>query len=148
MTCAVPRERSIPEVRLVALWRFTKNKPTAPPFPCGGCIDAEAVPASARTLPDEPSEDMDHVTVLRDKIARFREEIADIQELNARFPPASRIGTVAQVAHARRQARLQAIQHELIQLIDFGRNVVSAEKINENPLPGSNPSRGHEWRRL
>lgn len=91
---------------------------------------------------------MDHVTLLRDKIARFREEIADIQELNARFPPASRNGTVAQVAHGRRQARLQAIQHQLIQLADLGRKVVSTERINENLSPDSNPSRGSEWRRL
>jgi hypothetical protein len=28
---------------------------------------------------------MDHLRVLRDKIGRFREEIADIQELNGQF---------------------------------------------------------------
>ena len=95
-------------------------------------------------FPDEPSEDMDHVRVLRDKIARIREEIADIQELNAQFPPAVRNGTVAQIAHGRRQARLQAIQHELIQLADLGRRVVSAEQINEKPLPRQHPVKGKQ----
>ena len=31
------------------------------------------------------SGDMDHLGVLRDKIARLREEIAEIQELNEQF---------------------------------------------------------------
>jgi hypothetical protein len=38
------------------------------------------------------SEDMDHLRVLRDKIGRFREEIADIQELNDQFRFAVRNG--------------------------------------------------------
>jgi hypothetical protein len=133
-------ERSIPVVCLVALWRLTIANSTAPPLPVWGIIDAEAVLASAAllrsrwTFPDEPSEDMDHLRVLRDKISRFREEIADIQELNAQFRHAVRNGAVAQVAHGRRQERLQAIQHELIQLADLGRRVVSTEQINEKPL--------------
>ena len=87
------------------------------------------------TFPNEPSEDMDHLRVLRDKIARFREEIADIQELNSQFRRAIRNGTAAQVVHGRRQERLQAIQHELIQLAHLGRGVVSTEKIDDEPQP-------------
>ena len=78
---------------------------------------------------------MNHLRVLRDKIARFREEIAAIQGLNAQFRHAVQNGTVAQVAHGRRQERLQAIQHELIQLAGLGRRVVSTEQINEKPQP-------------
>jgi hypothetical protein len=74
---------------------------------------------------------MDHLGVLRDKIGRFREEIAGIQELNDQFRGAVRNGAVAQVAHGRRQERLQAIQHELVQLEDLGRRVVSTEKMKE-----------------
>jgi hypothetical protein len=39
---------------------------------------------------------MDHLGILRDKIGRFREEIADIQELNDEFRQAVRNGAVAQ----------------------------------------------------
>ena len=78
---------------------------------------------------------MDHLGVLRDKIARFREEIADIQELNRQFRHAGRNGTVAQVVHGRRQERLQAIQHELIQLAHLAGRVVSMEQIDEEPQP-------------
>jgi hypothetical protein len=85
---------------------------------------------------------MDHVRVLRDQIARFREEIADIQELNAQFRHALRNGTVAQVAHGRRQERLQAIQRELIQLANLGRRVVSTEQVNEKPLSRIQPVKG------
>jgi len=75
--------------------------------------------------------DMDHLGVLREKIGRFREEIAGIQELNDQFRRTVRNGTVAQVAHGRRQERLQAIQHELVQLSDLSRRVVSTEQMKE-----------------
>ena len=58
---------------------------------------------------------MDHLRVLRDKIERFREEIAEIQKLNDEFRRAVRNGAGAQVAHGWKQERLQAIQHELVQ---------------------------------
>lgn len=67
---------------------------------------------------------MDQIRVLRDKIGRFREEIAGIQELNDKFRRKVRNGAVAQVAHGRRQERLQAIQHELGRLADLGRRVI------------------------
>jgi hypothetical protein len=74
---------------------------------------------------------MDHLGVLQEKISRFREEIADIQELNDQFRRAVRNGAVAQVAHGRRHERLQAIQHELVQIADLGRRVHSTEQMKE-----------------
>ena len=74
---------------------------------------------------------MDHLRVLRDKIGRLRVEIASIQELNEQFRRGGRSGTAAQVAHGQRNERLQAIQHELVQLADLGRRVVSTEQVRE-----------------
>jgi hypothetical protein len=82
---------------------------------------------------------MDYLGVLRDKIARFREEIADIQELNLRFRRDGGNGTGVQVAHGQRSERLQTIQHELGQLAELGRRVVSTEQMNEKPLPRLHP---------
>jgi len=78
------------------------------------------------------SDDMDHLLVLRDKIGRLREEIADIQKLNEQFRRDGLNGADAQVAHGRRNDRLQAIQHELVQLGELGRKVVSTEQMREN----------------
>jgi hypothetical protein len=75
---------------------------------------------------------MDHLVVLRDKIGRLREEIADIQQLNEHFRRDGWKSPDAQVAHGRRNERLQAIQHELVRLADLGRKVVSTEQMREN----------------
>ena len=75
------------------------------------------------------SDGMDHLGVLRDKIGRLREEIADIQELNKQFRRDG--GAEAQVAHGQRNERLQAIQQELVQLADLSRRVVSTEQMKE-----------------
>jgi hypothetical protein len=77
------------------------------------------------------TEDMDHLRVLRDKVGRFREEIADIRELNDQFRRAVRNDAMAQIAQGRRQERLQAIQHELVQLTDLGRRMDSTEQVKE-----------------
>lgn len=74
---------------------------------------------------------MDHLLVLRGKIGRLREEIADIQNLNEQFRRNGLSGTDAQVAHGKRMERLQAIQQELVQLGDLGRKVVSTEQMRE-----------------
>jgi hypothetical protein len=74
---------------------------------------------------------MDHLGVLRDKIGRLRLEIAGIQELNQQFRRDGGKGADAQVAHGQRNERLQAIQHELVQLADLGRRVVSTEQLKE-----------------
>ena len=73
---------------------------------------------------------MDHLGVLRDKIGRLREEIADIQKLNEQFRRDG-WGADAQVAHGQRNERLQAIQGELVRLADLGRKVVSTEQMKE-----------------
>src|SRR5260370_41916957 len=77
------------------------------------------------------SDDMDHLLILRDKIGRLREEIADIQKLNEQFRGDGLNGTDAQVAHGQRNERLQAIQHELVQLGDLGRKVVATDQMRE-----------------
>ena len=74
---------------------------------------------------------MNYLGVLRDKIRHFREEIADIQELNGQFRHSPRNGTGAQVAHGQRSERLQAIQHELGQLARLGGRVDLTEQIEE-----------------
>jgi hypothetical protein len=74
---------------------------------------------------------MDHLGVLRDKIGRLRVEIANIQELNQQFRRDGGKGADVQVAHGQRNERLQAIQHELLQLADLGRRVVSTEQMKE-----------------
>jgi hypothetical protein len=77
------------------------------------------------------SDDMDHLTVLRDKIGHLREEIADIQMLNEQFRRDGGNRADAQIAHGKRSERLQAIQHELVRLADLGRKVVSTEQMKE-----------------
>ena len=74
---------------------------------------------------------MDNLLALRDKVRRLREEIADIQKLNEQFRRDGWNGADAQVAHAQRNERLQAIQHELVCLADLGRKVVSTEQMKE-----------------
>ncbi|HEU0049178.1 MAG: hypothetical protein DMG97_35925 [Acidobacteria bacterium] len=74
---------------------------------------------------------MDHLLVLRDKIGRLREEIAAIQKLNEQSRRDGLNGADAQVAHGQRNERLQAIQHELVQLGELGRKVVSTEQMKE-----------------
>ncbi len=74
---------------------------------------------------------MDHLGVLREKIGRLRVEIADIQELNQQFRRDGGNGAAFQVAHGQRNERLQAIQHELVQLADLGRRVISTEQMKE-----------------
>jgi hypothetical protein len=74
---------------------------------------------------------MDHTEVLRDKVARLRAEIAQIQELNQEYRLQGRNGTEAQIAHGKRQERLQAIQQELVQVSDLGRRIHSVDQIKE-----------------
>jgi hypothetical protein len=77
---------------------------------------------------------MDHLAVLREKIGSLRTEIAQIQELNAKYRHAGsqeRNETEAQVAHGQRHERLQQIQQELTQLASLGRRVLSIEERKE-----------------
>ena len=74
---------------------------------------------------------MDHLEVLREKIARLRAEIAAIEGLNQEYRLREWVGTEAQVAHGERQERLLAIQRELAQVADLGRRVLTVEKMKE-----------------
>jgi hypothetical protein len=74
---------------------------------------------------------MDHLAVLREKIARLRAEIADLQELNQQYRREAHHETAAQIAHGRRHERLEAIRQELAQLADLGRRVLSMEERKE-----------------
>jgi hypothetical protein len=74
---------------------------------------------------------MDHPLVLRDKIGRLREEIANIQRLNEQFRRDGLNGADAQADHGKRMERLQAIQQELVQLGDLGRKVDLTEQMRE-----------------
>jgi len=74
---------------------------------------------------------MDHLEVLRVKIGRLREEIAQIQELNQQHRLHDGKSAEAQLAHVQRQERLQAIQQELVQLASLGPKILSAEEMKE-----------------
>jgi hypothetical protein len=77
------------------------------------------------------SNNMDHLAVLREKIARLRVEIADLQELNEQYRREAHHETAAQIAHGQRHERLEAIRQELAQLADLGRRVLSMEERKE-----------------
>ena len=74
---------------------------------------------------------VDHLEVLREKIGRLRQKIAQIQELNKRFRLRHANDIEAQVRHEQRQDRLEAIQQELSQLAGLGRKVLSVEEVKE-----------------
>ncbi len=75
--------------------------------------------------------EMDHLAVLREKIANLRLEIAHLQELNEQYRRQSHHATEDQVAHGQRHERLEGIRQELAQLADLGRRVVSMEERKE-----------------
>jgi hypothetical protein len=74
---------------------------------------------------------MDHLEVLREKIAGLRAEIAQLQELNEQYRRSGRNDPQAQVAHSQRHERLEAIQQELAKVAGLGRRVLSIEQMKE-----------------
>ncbi len=74
---------------------------------------------------------MDHIEAIREKIACLRSEIADIQELNEQYRFRGQKAAEADIAHSRRQERLQQIQEELVQLSKLGRKTLSIEQMKE-----------------
>jgi len=74
---------------------------------------------------------MDHLEALREKIARLRSEIADIQELNERYRFGHQKRAEADIAYSHRQERLQEIQEELVQLSQLGHTTISIEQMRE-----------------
>jgi hypothetical protein len=75
---------------------------------------------------------MDHIAVLREKIAHLRSEIAEIQEQNDRYRFGAQRGAEAEIAHVQRQERLQEIQEELIQLSNLSHKALSIAQMREN----------------
>jgi len=92
---------------------------------------ADGLATDAQTVQMDYPNCMDHLEVLREKIGRLRLEIAQIQELNKQYRLGDRNDTEAQVAHGRRQERLQAIQQELAQLAGLSRKVQSVKAMKE-----------------
>ena len=74
---------------------------------------------------------MDHLEMLREKIASLRYEIAQINELNDEHRRRGGSTAEAQIAHGQRLERLQQIQQELAQLSGLGRRVISTEERKE-----------------
>ena len=74
---------------------------------------------------------MDHLEVLREKIARLRLEIDSIQELNEQYRFRGPKGAEANIAHSERQERLREIQEELVQLSQLGHKTLSIEQTRE-----------------
>jgi len=75
---------------------------------------------------------MDHIGALREKIARLRSEIADVQALNDTYRFGGKHGAEADNAHVQRRERLREIQEELIQLSNLSRKTLSIEQMREN----------------
>ena len=63
---------------------------------------------------------------------------SSVESANQQFRRDGGRGADAQVAHGQRNERLQAIQHELVQLAELGRQVVSTEQMAEK-----HPSQPH-----
>lgn len=80
---------------------------------------------------------MEHLYVLREKIASLRSEIAQLQELNQRYRREQRLDAQAHFAHGQRQERLLEIQQELTQLARLGKRVHSVEQMKEQHRPCS-----------
>ena len=74
---------------------------------------------------------MDHLEVLREKVKRLRGEIALIHESNQQYRNHGSNQTEAQVAHGQRHERLQAIQRQLSQLGELGRNARPIDRTEE-----------------
>lgn len=82
---------------------------------------------------------MDHLEVLREKVASLRDEIARVRELNDQYRRQGRNDAEAHVAHGQRLERLQEIQQELAQLAGLGRRVLSVEERKEEHRSRLNP---------
>ena len=75
---------------------------------------------------------MDHLEVLREKIASLRAEITQIQALNQAYRRQDWNTAEAQIAHGQRHERLLAIQQELSKLAGLCQKVHSLAEIEEN----------------
>ena len=74
---------------------------------------------------------MDHLEVLREKVATLRAEIVQLQELNEQYRRQPRHDAQAHFAHGQRQDRVQEIQQELTQIARLGGRLRSVEQMKE-----------------
>jgi hypothetical protein len=74
---------------------------------------------------------MDHLEVLREKVATLRVEIVQLQELNESYRRQPRTDVQAHFAHGERQQRLLEIQQELTQIARLGGRLRSVEQMKE-----------------
>jgi len=74
---------------------------------------------------------MDHLEVLREKIALLRAEIAQLKEWNEQYRREPGQDAQAQFAHGQRHERLQEIQQELAQLANLGGRVRSVGQMKQ-----------------
>lgn len=74
---------------------------------------------------------MDHLEVLREKVATLRAEIVQLQELNQQYRRQPRPDAQAHFSHGQRQDRLQEIQQELTQIARLGGRIRSVEQMKE-----------------
>ena len=80
---------------------------------------------------------MDHLEVLREKVATLRAEIVQLQEMNERYRRQPRPDAQAHFAHGERQERLLEIQQQLTQLARLGGRVRSVEQMKQQHLSRS-----------
>ena len=78
---------------------------------------------------------MDHLEVLREKVATLRVEIVQLQELNEQYRRQLRPDTQAHFAHGERQERLLEIQQELAQIAGLGLRSVEQMKDQHRSRP-------------
>lgn len=74
---------------------------------------------------------MEHLDVLREKVATLRAEIVQLQELNQQYRRQPRPDAQAHFAHGERQQRLLEIQQELTQIARLGGRLRSVEQMKE-----------------
>jgi len=74
---------------------------------------------------------MEHLEVLREKIATLSAEIVQLKELNQQYRRQGQHDTEAEVAHGQRHQRLLEIQQQLTQLARLGGRVRSVQQIKE-----------------
>jgi hypothetical protein len=74
---------------------------------------------------------MDHLEVLREKVATLRVEIVQLQELNECYRRQPQTDVQAHFAHGERQQRLLEIQQELTQIARLGGRLRSVEQMKE-----------------
>jgi len=93
--------------------------------------DRERIGDRHSSIQDAILDAMDHLEVLREKVATLRAEIVQLQELNEQYRRQPRPDAQAHSARGQRQDRLQEIQQELTQIARLGGRLRSVEQMKE-----------------